>query len=69
MESCTQIYARKIVDSIIHGLDQKHSSILFVKHYNNLNISMDSIQEAVDKSNVDVEFLYHEFSAMRMQEA
>ena len=69
MESCTQIYARKIVDSIIHGLDQKHSSILFVKHYNNLNISMDSIQEAVDKSNVDVEFLYHEFSSMRMQEA
>lgn len=69
MESCTQIYAGKIVDSIIHGLKQKHNSILFVKHYNNLNISMDSIQEAVEKGKVDVEFLYHEFSSVRMQEA
>ncbi len=69
MESCTQIYTKKIVDSIIHGLAQKHSSILFVKHYNNLNISMDSIQETVEKSDVDVEFLYHEFSATKMQEA
>lgn len=69
MESCTQIYTKKIVDSIIHGLDQNHSSILFVKHYNNPNISMDPIQDAVEKSHVDIEFLYHEFSAMRMQEA
>ena len=69
MESCTQMYTRKIVDSIIHGLDQNHSSILFVKHYNNLNISMDSIQEAVEKSSSDIEFLYHEYSATRMQEA
>lgn len=69
MESCSQIYTRKIVDSIIHGLEQRHSSILFVKHYNTLNVPIDSIQEAVEKSNSDIEFLYHEFSANKMQEA
>ena len=47
MESCSQMYTRKIVDSIIHGLEQRHSSILFVKHYNTLNVPVENIQTAV----------------------
>ena len=69
MESCSQLYTRKIVDSIIHGLEQRHSSILFVKHYNTLSVPIEAIQEAVEKSSSQLELLYHEFSANRMQEA
>ena len=69
MESCSQLYTRKIVDSIIHGLEQKHSSILFVKHYNTLSVPVEAIQKAIDKSSSDIVMLYHEFSASRMQEA
>ena len=69
MESFSHMYTRKIVDSIIHGLELRHSSILFVKHYNTLNVPIEAIQEAVGKSNSNIELLYHEFSANRMQEA
>lgn len=69
METCSQLYTRKIVDSIIHGLELKHSSILFVKHYNTLNVPIDSIEEALKKTSTEIEFLYHEFSANQMQEA
>ncbi len=69
MESCSQLYTRKIVDSIIHGLEQHHSSILFVKHYNTLNVPVDAIQVAVDKCSGNIELLYHEFAANKMQEA
>ena len=51
MESCSQLYTKKIVDSIIHGLEQRHSSILFVKHYNTLSVPIGSIEEAVSKTN------------------
>ncbi len=69
MESYSQLYTKKIVDSIIHGLEQKHSSILFVKHYNTLNVPIEDIQEAVSHSSSRIILLYHEFSAARMQEA
>ena len=69
MESYSKMYTKKIVDSIIHGLEQKHSSILFVKHYNTLNVPIEDIQEAVAKSTKKIEMLYHEFSPSRMQEA
>ena len=69
MESCSQLYTKKIVDSIIHGLELRHSSILFVKHYNTLSVPIESIQDAVEKSSSDIELLYHEFSANKMQEA
>ena len=69
MESFSHMYTRKIVDSIIHGLELKHSNILFVKHYNTLNVPIESIQGAVEKSKNPIELLYHEFSASIMQEA
>ena len=69
MESCSQIYTRKIVDSITHSLEQRHSSILFVKHYNTLNVPVENIQTAVASSSSKIELLYHEFSSNRMQEA
>ena len=69
MESYSQLYTKKIVDSIIHGLEMNHSGILFVKHYNTLNVPVESIQEAVSSSDGDIELLYHEFSSIRMQEA
>ena len=69
MESCSQIYTKKIVDSITHSLEQKHSSILFVKHYNTLNVPVENIQTAVANSRGKIELLYHEFSSNRMQEA
>lgn len=69
MESCSQLYTRKIVDSIVHGLEQRHSSILFVKHYNTLSVPIGSIEDAVAKTDSRIELLYHEFSASRMQEA
>ncbi len=69
MESYSQLYMKKIVDSIIHGLEQRHSSILFVKHYNTLNVPVNAIQEAVNSSSLSIELLYHEFSGAKMQEA
>ncbi|MGN1458521.1 MAG: hypothetical protein ACI4XP_11320, partial [Acutalibacteraceae bacterium] len=69
MESCSQLYTRKIIDSIVHGLEQQHSSILFVKHYNTLNVPVEDISDAVKESKIDIELLYHEFNANRMQEA
>ena len=69
MESYSKLYTKKIVDSIIHGLEQKHSSILFVKHYNTLNVPVDDIQTAVSQSSSEIQLLYHEFNAGRMQEA
>ena len=69
MESCSQLYTRKIIDSIIHGLEQQHSSILFVKHYNTLNVPVYDISEAVKESKKDIELLYHEFSSNTIQEA
>lgn len=69
MESYSKLYTKKIVDSIIHGLEQKHSSILFVKHYNTLNVPVEDIQTAVAESSSPIELLYHEFSASRMQDA
>lgn len=69
MESCSQLYTRKIVDSIVHNLEQKHSSILFVKHYNTLNISIEDIEQAVSKSKGNIELFYHEYSASKMQKA
>ncbi len=69
MGSYSQLYTKKIVDSLIHGLEMNHSGILFVKHYNTLNVPIDNIQEAVSRSSSDIELLYHEFSANRMQEA
>ncbi len=69
MESYSRLYTKKIVDSIIHSLEQKHSSVLFVKHYNTLNVPIDNIQESVAGSKKKIELLYHEFSATKMQEA
>lgn len=69
MESCSQLYTRKIIDSIVHGLEQKHSSILFVKHYNTLNVPVEDISDAVKESKIDIELLYHEFNSNKMQEA
>ena len=69
MESYSQLYMKKIVDSIIHGLEQRHSSILFVKHYNTLNVPVNAIQKAVNSSSLSIELLYHEFSGAKMQEA
>lgn len=69
MESCSQLYTRKIVDSIVHGLEQKHNSILFVKHYNTLNVRISDIEEVIFKSKSNIELLYHEFSANKLQEA
>ena len=47
----------------------KHSSVLFVKHYNTLNVPIDNIQEAVEGSKKKIELFYHEFSSSKMQEA
>ena len=69
MESYYKHYTKKIVDSIIRGLEQKQSSILFVKHYNTLNVPIDDIQTAVSESSSEIELLYHEFNASKMQEA
>lgn len=69
MESYSKLYTKKIVDSIIHGLEQKHSSILFVKHYNTLNVPVHDIQSAVRESRSKIELLYHEFGGGKMQEA
>lgn len=69
MESCSHLYTRKIIDSIIHGLEQKHSSILFVKHYNTLNVPVDDISDAVRESKKEIELLYHEFDSNTIQEA
>lgn len=69
MESCSQLYIRKIVDSILHNLEQKHSSILFVKHYNTLNIKEIELKNALDERDGNIIFLYHEFSAKYMQGA
>ena len=69
MESYSKLYTKKIVDSIIHSLEQKHSSILFVKHYNTLNVPIEAIQTAVSESSSKIELLYHEFNASKMQEA
>ena len=69
MESFSNMYTRQIVDSNIQVLEPRHSSILFVKHYNTLNVPIEAIQEAVEKSNSDIQLLYHEFSANKMQEA
>ena len=69
MESFSQIYTRKIADSIIRGLEQNHSNILFVKHYNTLNVPIDDIEHVVEKSNSNIELMYHEFSASHIQEA
>lgn len=69
MESYSKLYTRKIVDSIIHGLEQNHSSILFVKHYNTLNVPVDDIQSAVLQSSSEIQLLYHEFSSGHMQES
>ncbi len=69
MESCSQLYTRKIVASLVHSLEQRHSDILFVKHYNTLNVPVEDIQTAVSKSSSKIELLYHEFGASRMQEA
>lgn len=69
MESYSQLYTKKIVDSIIHGLEHKHSSILFVKHYNTLNVPIGDIEEAVKMSDSKIELMYHEYSASKMQEA
>ncbi len=68
MESCSQLYTRKIVDSIVHSLEQQHSNILFVKHYNTLNISIEDIEESVLKSKIKIELLYHEYDSSKMQE-
>lgn len=67
MESCTQLYIRKIVDSILHNLEQNHSNILFVKHYNTLNINESELAEALEERENCPIFLYHEFSAKYMQ--
>ena len=69
MESYSRLYTKKIVDSIIHGLEQRHNSILFVKHYNTLNVPVENIQEAVANSKKSIELYYHEFSSSKMQEA
>ena len=60
MESYSKLYTKKIVDSIIRGLEQKQSSILFVKHYNTLNVPIDDIQTAVSESSSEIELLFHE---------
>lgn len=69
MESCSRLYIRKIVESILHNLKQKHNSILFVKHYNTLNIKESEIKNALDEREENIVFLYHEFSDKYMQEA
>lgn len=69
MELCTQLYIRKIVNTIINNLKQNHSTMLFVKHYSALNIPFGEIKNSVDKSNADAVLLYHEFSLGGVQEA
>lgn len=69
MESCLQLYIRKVVDSIMHNLEQKHSNLLFVKHYNTLDIDGDAIRDSVEQNYQDVYLLFHEFSSKYMQSA
>ncbi len=67
MESCTQIYIRKIVDSILNNLEQNHNNVLFVKHYNTLDIKEAELEESLESRENCPIFLYHEFSAQYMQ--
>lgn len=69
MESCSQLYIRKIVDSILHNMKQKHNNILFVKYYNTLNLQESSLNEAFEAQDSNIIFLYHEFSAKYMHSA
>lgn len=69
MESCSQLYIRKIVDSILHNLKQRHNNIIFVKYYNTLNLREPELREAFETQDDDIFFLYHEFSAKYMQGA
>lgn len=69
MEYCSQLYIRKIVDSILHNLKQKHNNIVFVKYYNTLNIQESQLKEAFESHDENIFFLYHEFSAKYMHGA
>lgn len=69
MELCVQLYIRKIVNTIINNLEQNHSTMLFVKHYNTLNVPFEEIENSVSESQADIVLLYHEFSTSGVQEA
>lgn len=69
MELCVQLYIRKIVNTIINNLEQNHSTMLFVKHYNTLNVPFEEIENSVSESQADIVLLYHEFSTGEVQEA
>ncbi|MGN0536701.1 MAG: diguanylate cyclase [Acutalibacteraceae bacterium] len=69
MELYVQLYIRKIVNTIINNLEQNRSTMLFVKHYNNLNVPFEEIENSVSESQADIVLLYHEFSTGSIQEA
>ncbi len=69
MDLCVQLYIRKIVNTIISNLEQNHSTVLFVKHYNTLNVPFEEIENSVLESRADIVLLYHEFSVNGVQEA
>ena len=66
MESCSQLYIHKIIDSILNNLKQRHSNIIFVKYYNTLNLRESELREVFESQENDIVFLYHEFSSKYM---
>lgn len=66
MESCSQLYIRKIIDSILNNIKQRHNNILFVKYYNTLNLRESELREVFETQDDDICFLYHEFSSKYM---
>lgn len=61
MESCSQLYIRKIIDSILNNIKQRHNNILFVKYYNTLNLQESELREVFETQDDDICFYIMNF--------
>lgn len=68
MKAYSTLYIHKLVDTLKNNLSIKENNIIFVKHYNTLNVLEEDVHACVDKEE-DLKFLYHEFSSEEMQRA
>ena len=58
-------YVQNVVASYVENPDR---NIIFIKHYNTVEISKDEILASVNKTNDEI-FLYHEYSMHNMHDA
>lgn len=67
MESYCKLYINKLVDSLKSNINVRADNVIFIKHYNTLDISKEDIQSNIEDDDT-LHLLYYEYSSGEMNQ-